>query len=346
MAWRDLAHPQAGGSEVLIDRLATGAAARGHEVTLLCGGPVGPRPYRVKDIGGTYTQYLRAPAAYLRHAHDADVLIDVENGIPYFSPLWRRRPVLCVVHHIHHDQWRMRFNAGVARAGWWMERVAMPRLYDRFLAVSPSTALGLQEIGVPADRIRVLPVGVDLARTTARPSRDPRFLVLGRLVPHKRVDLVLRAWERVRPRVGGTLAIVGDGPERTALEAQAGPGVEFLGQVSDAEKARQLEQAWLLVHGAAHEGWGLVLMEAAAAGVPALAMDAPGVRDAVVSGHTGVLAHSEDELVRQWIDLAFHCERRTMLGHDAHARAARYSWTASVDAFLDVVDEVARTGRC
>lgn len=330
---------------MLVDRLATGAAARGHDVTLLCGGPVGERPYRVADIGGTYTQYLRAPAAYLRHAPDADVLIDVENGIPYFSPLWRRRPVLCLVHHVHRDQWRMRFNPGVARAGWWMERVAMPRLYDTFLAVSPSTAIALEDIGVPASRIRVLPVGVDLPRISTRPSREPRFVVVGRLMPHKRVDLVLQAWERVRPRVGGTLAIVGDGPERAALEAQAGEGVEFLGAVSDVEKARQLEQAWLLVHGAAHEGWGLVLMEAAAAGVPALAMDVPGVRDAVVHGCTGVLAPSEDELVRQWIDLAFHRERRTMLGHEARARAARYSWTASVDAFLELVNEIAPARR-
>lgn len=340
MAWRDLAHPQAGGSEVLIDRLATGAAARGHDVTLLCGGPVEDRPYRVVDIGGTYSQYLRAPASYLRHARGADVLIDVENGIPYFSPLWRRGPVLCLVHHVHRDQWRMRFPRGVADVGWWLERAAMPRLYDMFLAVSPSTAIGLQEIGVPASRIRVLPEGVDLPTGSPRPAEEPRFLVLGRLVPHKRVDLVLRAWERVRPRVGGTLVIAGDGPERAALESQAGAGVEFLGTISDAEKTLQLQTAWMLVHGAAHEGWGLVLMEAAAAGIPALAMDAPGVRDAVVHGRTGVLAHSEDELVRQWIDLAFHTERRNLLGHDARIRAARYSWTASVDVFLDVVDEL------
>ncbi|MBV9665866.1 MAG: glycosyltransferase family 4 protein [Actinobacteria bacterium] len=345
LAWRDLAHPQAGGSEILIDRLATGAAARGHDVTLLCGGPVDDRPYRVVDIGGTYSQYLRAPVSYLRHARDADLVIDVENGIPYFSPLWRRGPVVCLVHHVHRDQWRMRFNRGVAAAGWWMERSAMPRLYDSFLAVSPSTAIGLQEIGVPAQRIRVLPEGVDMPDRPAEPAGDPRFLVLGRLVPHKRVDLVLRAWERVRPRVGGTLVIIGDGPERESLEAQAGPGVEFLGKVSEAQKEHELRQAWLLVHGATHEGWGLVLMEAAAAGVPALAMDAPGVRDAVMHGRTGVLTETEDELVRQWIELAFHRERRTLLGHDARVRAARYTWTASVDVFLDLVGELTHTRR-
>src|SRR5207253_10182393 len=125
----------------------------------------------------------------------------------------------------------------------------MPRLYRTYLAMSPSTAAAMQEIGVPADRISVLPVGVDVPAAPARPSPEPRFLVLGRLVPHKRVDLVLRAWEQVRPRVGGTLVIAGDGPQRAALEAQAGAGVQFLGTISEAEKARELQAAWLLVHG-------------------------------------------------------------------------------------------------
>jgi glycosyltransferase involved in cell wall biosynthesis len=341
VSWRDLAHPQAGGSEVLIDRLAAGAAARGHEVTLLAGGPVAPRAYRVVDIGGTFTQYVRAPGAYLRHARGADVLIDVENGIPYFSPLWRRKPVVCLVHHVHRDQWHMRFPGPVARAGWWMERVAMPHLYRTYLAVSPSTATSLQDIGVPADRISVLPEGVDIPPLAARPAPEPRFLVLGRLVPHKRVDLVLRAWEHVRPRTGGTLVIAGDGPERAALEAQAGAGVEFLGSISDADKARELQVAWFLVHGAAHEGWGLVLMEAAAAGVPALAMHAPGVRDAVVHGQTGVLARTEEALARAWVDLSFDAARRRLLGYDARTRARRYSWERTVDVFLDVAARAA-----
>ena len=53
LTWRDLAHPQAGGSEVLVDRLACGLLERGHEPAVLCGGPVAPRPYPILDAGGT-----------------------------------------------------------------------------------------------------------------------------------------------------------------------------------------------------------------------------------------------------------------------------------------------------
>ena len=63
----DLANRRAGGSEVLVDQLATGLLARGHHVTLLCAGPVAERPYLVRRNGGTYSQFLRAPLAYLRN---------------------------------------------------------------------------------------------------------------------------------------------------------------------------------------------------------------------------------------------------------------------------------------
>ena len=75
IAWRDLANRLAGGSEVLVDQLASGLAARGHRVTLLAGGTVAERPYPVHRNGGTYSQFLRAPLAYLRNFRDADLII-------------------------------------------------------------------------------------------------------------------------------------------------------------------------------------------------------------------------------------------------------------------------------
>ena len=89
-----------------MDRLARGCLVRGHDVRLMCGGPVGERPYPVEDLGGEFTHYLRAPIAYARKMRDRDVFVDVSNGIPFFAPLWRRRPVVCLVHHIHAAQWR------------------------------------------------------------------------------------------------------------------------------------------------------------------------------------------------------------------------------------------------
>ena len=344
VSWRDLAHPQAGGSEVLIDELARACADRGHEVGLMCGSPTAARRYEVVPLGGEYGQYLRAPLAYARQFREADVLVDVENGIPFFSPLWRRGPVVCLVHHIHEDQWRLRFPAPLASLGRVLEERAMPLVYRRalFLCVSPSTASALCGIGVPSERIRVLPMGVDAGPVADQRSPTPLYVALGRLVPHKRLDLLLQIWEQVRDRVGGRLVIAGDGPERARLQGLAGDGIEVVGRVSDSEKQQLLSQAWLLMHSAVHEGWGIVVTEAAAAGTPTLAFDVPGVRDAVQDGETGVLARSEAEFAGAWISLAADRWRREQMGAAARRHAEGISWSDTVDTFLAVLEEAIR----
>lgn len=347
LSWRDLSHPQAGGSEVLVDRLARGLMDRGHETALLCGGPVGRRPYPVICTGGTYGQYLRAPGVCLRRFHDADLLVDVENGIPFFSPLWRRKPVVCLVHHVHTDQWSMRFPGVVARVGRMLEERAMPAVYRhaQYLAVSPSTVSALAGIGIERDRINLLTEGVDLPTERVPRSDVPLFVAVGRLVPHKRVDVLLRAWEQVRAVVGGELVVIGDGPERHRLEGLAGAGVRFVGHVGEEEKWRLLQRAWLLVHAAHHEGWGIAVMEAAACGTPAVAFDVPGVRDAVVSGVTGALAQSEAEFEAAWISLVRDGMSRAQLSEAAEQRAHRLSWAAAVDRFIVIAEKAVADGR-
>jgi glycosyltransferase involved in cell wall biosynthesis len=347
VSWRDLAHDQAGGSEVLIDRLAIGCMERGHDVTLMCGGPVGRRPYRVHSLGGRFAQYLRAPLAYARNFRDADVVVDVENGVPFFSPIWRRGPVVCLVHHVHGPQWRLHFNRVVAKVGWALERWAMPLAYRRapFIAISPSTADSLQKIGVPESSINVMINGVDLAPDpSARRGEEPVFVALGRLVAHKRLDLLLRAWERVHASIGGRLVIAGGGPEYERLRAMAGPGAEVVGPVSEEEKQRLLGSAWLLVHPALHEGWGFVVVEAAAHSTPTLGFDVPGVRDAVQPDVSGVLVQDEEEFVERWIELAGDRARREELGRGARERAQQLSWSRTVDQFDELLRDAAARG--
>ena len=148
VSWRAHAHPQAGGSEFVVDRLAIGLTQHGHEVALLSGGPTGRRPYLVVDSGGTYAQYLRAPIEYLRSFRHWDLVVDVENGIPFFIPLWRRRATICLVHHVHQEQWNLYFPRPIAFAGRLLEQRAMVAAYRRalFVAVSRSTAGALVQL--------------------------------------------------------------------------------------------------------------------------------------------------------------------------------------------------------
>lgn len=341
IAWRDLASPRAGGSEVLVDRLAAGMTARGDRVTLLCGGPAAEHGYRVVSSGGTYTQFLRAPMTYWRRLGDADLVVEVCNGMPFLSPLWCRRPQICLVNHMHTDLWRLRFPGPVAAAGRFAESRLMPWAHrnNLFLTVSDSTAGALRATGVAEDRIRQICNGVVQPDPPTPRSPDPMFLALGRLADYKRVDLLLKLWNRVRPVTGGTLVIAGDGPERARLAALAGPDVIVTGRVTEEEKHRLLCSAWLLLHPALIEGWGIVVAEAAIRGTPAVGFDVPGLRDSVVSGETGRLVGTEGEFASAWASLALNHQARAAMGAAARERAERLHWSLAVEGFARVADD-------
>jgi glycosyltransferase involved in cell wall biosynthesis len=341
LSWQDLSNPLAGGSEVVVDRLAGGLADRGHEVALLCGGPIAERDYEVVAAGGKFSQYLRAPLAFWRRFRKVDVVVDVENGVPFFAPLWQRRPVVCLVHHVHTHQWDLYFSPAAAWAGRFLETRGMPSVYrrQRFVAVSASTASHLVDLGIDRDRVRIVEMGCDPVPTPSPKAREPRFVTVGRLVPNKRVDLLLDLWKRVQPEVGGTLMIAGDGPELEPLQRRGIPDAEFLGRVSEAEKRRLLSEAWVFLQTSVREGWGTAVMEAAASGTPTLAFDVPGLRDSVVHGSSGLLAQNDEEFIDYWIDLADDSAKRAQLASGARARAATFTWERAIKGFEAVLHE-------
>jgi glycosyltransferase involved in cell wall biosynthesis len=334
----------------VIDHLLGGLHDRGHQVTLVCGGPVSEHPYEVIDAGGTYSQYLRAPAICARRFRDADVLIDVQNGIPYFSPLWRRRPSVCLVHHVHTDQWKMRFPAPLAGVFKSVERRVMPAVYRnrRYVAISSSTATSLAAIGVRPESITVIESGVDpVSGPVSARSPEPLLLSLNRLVPHKRIDLLLEAWSRAQAHIPGRLVIVGDGPLLSDLQQQAKtiPRAEVVGRVDDATKDDLFARAWAVLSAAHHEGWGMSVLEGAVFGTPTLAVDAPGIRDAVVDGVTGRLVRSADEteLPREFgkamVDFVNDTAQRERYGRAALRRAAGLTWDHAIDRWQRLLYE-------
>ena len=343
VSWRDLANPNWGGSEVMVDRIAQGFVERGWDVSLLCAGPVAERPYRVIANGGRFDQYLRAPFAG-QQLRGADVVVDVSNGIPFFAPVWLRSPCICLVHHVHGDQWRDALPVPASAAGWFLERRVVPRMYRRFWSVSPSTTAGLRRLGIPRERIREVWNGIDVAGSPQADedrSPTPLFVVISRLVPHKGVDRVLDAWRRVGPEIGGELVVIGDGPLRSELESRGTPATRFLGQADEATKVELLRRSWALVHGAHHEGWGIVVMEAAAWGVPTIAFDVAGIRDAVVHDDTGLLAPDVVGLGEHLLSVARCDDLRSRLGRKAWERASALSWESCAESAAELVEATA-----
>jgi glycosyltransferase involved in cell wall biosynthesis len=248
-----------------------------------------------------------------------------------------------LVNHVHTQLWPLRYPPPVSTLGRFAERIVMPKVHtdSLFLTVSRSSAMDLAGIGVRPDQIRLLHNGVDTPARQEPRSPTPLFLALGRLADYKRLDLLLALWERVRPVTGGHLVIAGDGPDRSRLERLAGESVTFTGRVSEAEKHRLLCATWLLVHPAVMEGWGIVVMEAAARATPTVGFDVPGLRDSVSHERTGLLATTEGGFASAWASLALNQARRSAMGERAKTNAARLRWSAAVDRFAEVVEEAA-----
>ena len=126
----------------------------------------------------------------------------------------------------------------------------------------------------------LLPPPVDLSRFSLRQTRGGGdYLTVSRLVPYKRHDLMVRAFAELPDR---RLLIVGDGPQRAALEKIATPNVVFLGALSDRDVAEHMRSARAFLF-AAHEDFGIVPVEAQACGTPVIAYGVGGVRDTVRS---------------------------------------------------------------
>jgi len=309
--WRDSSHPEAGGAELYSESVARELAAEGHDVTLVTSRPAATAPrerrdgYRVVRRGGRFTLYPWVLLWLLRHRNRIDGVIDSQNGIPFFSPLvvGRRVPVVLLMHHVHQDQFALYFGPLVARVGRWLESTAARRVYGRrtVAAVSPSTRAAVRTRLRLRGPVHLAPCGLGEAAAPSVTVRGsvPRIVCVGRLVPHKRLDLLLDALPAVLARVPGLVVdLVGDGQDRDALAARAarlglGDAVTVHGRLPDAERDALLAAAWLTVNPTQGEGWGLSVLEANRAGVPAVAFTVEGLRDSVLPGETGWLVEED-----------------------------------------------------
>lgn len=356
--WRDTANPEGGGSEVYIEEIARRLVRLGHDVTLVCAAHDAAPSLEVREgvrivRRGTKLTVYREARRLLRSGAlgEVDVVVDTQNGIPFLSPWATRVPVVVLVHHVHREQWPVVYDPMRARIGWWIESRVAPQVYRdcRYIAVSGSTADELVELGVERARISVVHNGVTGAPPHEALPRDPqpRVLVLGRLVPHKRVEHVLRAAGRLRTRFPALrVAVVGDGwwaPELVEAATAAGVTdmVEFAGHVTEVEKAQQLERAWVLALPSLKEGWGLAVLEAAASGVPTVAYrQAGGVNESVIDNETGLLVDGGELAFTDALTAVLgDGDLRARLGTGARTHAAQYSWDESAKAFEAVLAE-------
>lgn len=352
--WRDLSHPEGGGAELYARMVAEGLVARGHEVTFLCAAhdnaPAqesigGVRYLRAGSRTGVYGAARRAIRRLEATDGAFDVVVDVQNGLPFFAGWATRAPVVVLVHHVHREQWPVVFSPPVAALGWGVESRVSPRVNRgrQYVAVSRSTKDELVGLGVDRDHIAIIHNGTQpppAADTAVLPQDGPRLLVLGRVVKHKRIEHAVDVATRLRDRHPGLrLRVVGEGWWRRELEDHvaargAGEYVDLLGFVDERTKHEELARADLLLVPSVKEGWGLSVVEAASHGVPAIGYrDAGGVSESIEDGLTGLLVDDLEGMTAAVDGLLSDPARLTGLGENALAHSARFTWDETVRAW-------------
>ncbi|MBI2159231.1 MAG: glycosyltransferase [Candidatus Rokubacteria bacterium] len=370
--------PFYGGVTISVETLRRGLEAAGHEAWVF--GPrfapnvdESPRVVRYPSLpAATYPEFAVAVPysrriARLVRALDFDVFHAHHPFLlgPAARRLARRRGrPLVFTYHTRYEKY-----AHYVPLPLRLVEAAAVRLSTRFAAqadavIAPSAVIRheLQARGVRAP-IAVVPTGVDLGgfrpgdRRAARvglgvPDEAPLLLYVGRLDREKSVDRVLLAFERVASTVAGArLLLVGQGTEgprlgRLAAALPGGDRIRFLGVRAHEALAQCYQAADVFVFASETETQGLVLAEAAACGVPAVAVSGPGCDEVVRDGETGVLTKPDPAALGDAvIGLLLDRERRRRMGRRARQVAEReFDVGLQIERTLNVYAEAAE--RC
>lgn len=376
----DAVHPwHTGGKETRWRYIIDGLVERGIEVEVHTmrwwDGPAPQHPVRHRALTGRHPLYRngkRSIGQAVRFAIgccklittdadiiDADQMPGIQLPVLRLIATVRRKPLVVT----WHEMWGATvWRAYLGRAGNVAAAIEYvgTRCADRIIAVSPATASALAEHGVPAKRITCIDCGVAVDDVGGATGGEPRgagpgplrLVHVGRLVAHKRCDVAIDAVAELRERgIDVVLDVVGDGPERSALEAHAAMRgvaavVNFHGRVeADADVHRLTAAADVCVAPSEREGFGIVVAEALALGVPVVVSDhAENASTALIdTDRTGYVVAAGDGAA-----FADGIERARQLRDVATTFRAMHpelTWDRAVDSTIAVYHELLRGRR-
>ena len=319
-----------------------------HEITLVSGLYPGAEPeadidgIRILRVGSA-RNYAASRLGYCLQAVKQLQELDWDLWVNEFSayaplrvPAALRRRGLLFFQHImgHHALVKRPLIGGIS----WLAEERALRAYDRILTVSPSVQTLLQQKlqgrDIPIDCVCN---GVAERYFSLGPVEEPYLLYFGRIDIHtKGLDILLAAFARITAEYPDLLLkIAGRGSDEQLAKMRVliqrervGGRVELVGAVDDERQGELLRRALLVCMPSRYEGWGMVAVEAAAAGKAVLATDISGLCDAVRDGETGLLVPAADvaALAAGMRSLLADSQRRRRFGEQGRKWARNFDW--------------------
>lgn len=318
--WKDIKNPNAGGAELVTYEHAIRWIKRGHSVTWLASSFDDSKKEELIDgiklvrFGNIYQIYLYAPYYYLFSGNKFDLVVDEVHGIPFFTPLYVRKPIVVLIHEIAGEIWDYMYSFPLNIVGKFLEKFYLKVYKNKtFWTDCKSTIDELSMHGIKKEKCISIPCPSNLIVLENLPEKKKRytFISVSRIVKMKGIEDILAAFSIVQKKYkDARLIVVGDGEKKYVSylkkEIINKHGlqnlVEFTGYVSEKEKANLLKKSHLLLHASVKEGWGIVIIEAASQGTPSVVYNVPGLSESVKNNLTGkVLENNTPEAMAECI---------------------------------------------
>ena len=341
-----------GGAEVFTREVLKRWSAAGHSVTLFTAKFRGSKQNEVDDgvniirNGGTYSVYWKAKEQYRKYfsKEEYDVVIDEINTVPFLASKFvtRGEKVIALIHQLAREYWFYETPFPASYFGYYVLEKKWLKNYRNIptVTVSESSRKDLAELGF--EKVFVVGEGLNF-KPLEKPDEKTNFPVMvfvGRLKKAKRPDNAIEAFRIIKQRVpNAELWIIGDGYLKKKLIRNAPEGVRSFDSLSNKERRDLIKKSWVLVNPSVREGFGLNVIEANALGVPSVAYNVPGLRDAIVNGKTGLLSipGSTEDLANAIIRVMTDADLRTKLSQEALVRAKNFNWDKVADEFMRII---------
>jgi glycosyltransferase involved in cell wall biosynthesis len=356
--WRDIKNPKAGGSEVYFHELAKRWIKLGNRVQWISAGWKNCKKQesidgvKINRVGGEMSLYLLAPFIYLSLKEKPEIIIDNENGIPFFTPLFSLKRKFLHIHHNHKEIWKTQTESRglkdklLGKIGYFLENILMPRIYRNIsvITISPSSK---EEISKGYKKIAgVVNPGIEFYKyKKISKSKNPSILFLNRIKRYKGVKTLLDASVKLRDIKNLEVLIAGEGDDLEEMKEYARKkeikNVKFLGRISEEKKQELMQKTWVFINPSSKEGWGIVNIEANYFGTPVIGSNVSGIKDSVIHEKTGLLfEHGNDKDLAEKIRVLLHNKKlREKMGKTGKEWALKFDWDKKAKEYLKILKE-------
>ncbi len=364
-SWRGPMSPNAGGAEESTHQHAKGWVDAGHSVTLFTSEFKGAKQednldgVRIIRRGSqNLGVHLAAFQWYLfENDQKYNLVIDQFHGIPFFTPLYVRVKKMAFIHEVTKEVWKLNpwpkpFNLIPAYLGYLFEPLIFNLFYSKipFMTVSKSTKEDLIRWGINENNIFVVENGIKKPKQKKLPKEiKPTVVFLGALSRDKGIEDALHIFKLLNNyQKDWQFWVIGKGEDRylkylenLATQLDIKQKIKFWGFVSDDKKYELLARSHILINPSVREGWGLVVIEAAAVGTPTVGYDVAGLRDSILEKETGYLCNpTPEDCSMKILELINNKERYNILRKNCLNWSSRFRWDKSSKESLTLITKI------